>query len=600
MYKLVIEDDEGKTTVVPIIRDEITIGRKEGNTIRLTERNVSRRHARLIKEGESLHIEEIESRYGTRHNGEKLDSRRPFREGDVVMIGDYRLSIQIDRSAARKAQQGGSPNPEATQTEMAAIEDDEEIPIPEAGKLVVISSNYAGREYRLTRKEMVIGRTEGDVRIDHRSISRNHAKIVRDGDRYKIVDLRSSNGVRVNGEEYRSVHLKKGDVIELGHVRFRYVEAGEVFHFVPDRNTYNDPSPAGPAQPGGGMGKIIAVGAILAVFLVVLGVVGFLIATSTDGPKDKPVADADVAVTPTPTPTPVGDLVVDALLQDADKAITAENWDAAISLLQTARDKAPGNDDIRDKLSLAQRERPLKQFYDDGKAALDEGRFQDALDSFDKLPSDVNLSAYTNRVKNQGLREQAEEGILSAHLKTAKDAANRKDWATVRLAANEALKRDDKNAEARQLLAQANRELRDEAVADKNKPDDKDKNPKEVAGKDPKEPKDPKANGDKTTPPDGGEVSAEDKKERSRELLAQAAQANRSGQYGEAIRLASEALKYGGGPQATFQIALAYEKQGNNAQAIQNYNRWLKSAPAGRLRDQVRDRVRSMGGTPPE
>ena len=35
MVKLIIEDDEGKTTVVPLIRDEITIGRKEGNTIRL-------------------------------------------------------------------------------------------------------------------------------------------------------------------------------------------------------------------------------------------------------------------------------------------------------------------------------------------------------------------------------------------------------------------------------------------------------------------------------------------------------------------------------------------------------------------------------------
>jgi tetratricopeptide (TPR) repeat protein len=112
--------------------------------------------------------------------------------------------------------------------------------------------------------------------------------------------------------------------------------------------------------------------------------------------------------------------------------------------------------------------------------------------------------------------------------------------------------------------------------------------------------KDPKANGDKTTPPADGGISPEEKKERSKSLLVEATQANRSGQYGEAIRLATEALKYGAGPQAVFQIALAYEKQGNNAQAIQNYNRWLKSAPAGRLRDQVRDRVRSMGGTPPE
>jgi len=42
MQKLLIEDDEGKTVVVPLIRDEITIGRQEGNTIRLSEQNVSR------------------------------------------------------------------------------------------------------------------------------------------------------------------------------------------------------------------------------------------------------------------------------------------------------------------------------------------------------------------------------------------------------------------------------------------------------------------------------------------------------------------------------------------------------------------------------
>src|SRR5207253_98230 len=49
MWKLVIEDDEAKRTVVPLTRDEYSIGRREGNVIRLTERNVSREHARLYK-----------------------------------------------------------------------------------------------------------------------------------------------------------------------------------------------------------------------------------------------------------------------------------------------------------------------------------------------------------------------------------------------------------------------------------------------------------------------------------------------------------------------------------------------------------------------
>ena len=36
--KLIIEDDEGRKTVVPVVRDEITIGRNDANIVRLTEK----------------------------------------------------------------------------------------------------------------------------------------------------------------------------------------------------------------------------------------------------------------------------------------------------------------------------------------------------------------------------------------------------------------------------------------------------------------------------------------------------------------------------------------------------------------------------------
>ncbi len=45
--RLIIEDEEGATTIVPLGEEEITIGREPGNTIQLTEQNVSRQHARL-------------------------------------------------------------------------------------------------------------------------------------------------------------------------------------------------------------------------------------------------------------------------------------------------------------------------------------------------------------------------------------------------------------------------------------------------------------------------------------------------------------------------------------------------------------------------
>jgi pSer/pThr/pTyr-binding forkhead associated (FHA) protein len=47
--RLIIEDEEGATTIVPLGEEEVTIGREPGNTIQLTEQNVSRQHARLTR-----------------------------------------------------------------------------------------------------------------------------------------------------------------------------------------------------------------------------------------------------------------------------------------------------------------------------------------------------------------------------------------------------------------------------------------------------------------------------------------------------------------------------------------------------------------------
>src|SRR5207244_2660152 len=96
MFKLVIQDDEGKTTVVPLIRDEITIGRKEGNTIRLTERNVSRRHARILRNNGEVQIEDLGSYNGIRVNNARIAERVGLRVSDQVQIGDYKLYLKAE------------------------------------------------------------------------------------------------------------------------------------------------------------------------------------------------------------------------------------------------------------------------------------------------------------------------------------------------------------------------------------------------------------------------------------------------------------------------------------------------------------------------
>jgi pSer/pThr/pTyr-binding forkhead associated (FHA) protein len=321
MFKLVIQDDEGKTTVVPLIRDEITIGRKEGNTIRLTERNVSRRHARILRSNNEVQIEDLGSYNGIRVNNARIAERVSLRISDQVQIGDYKLYLKaegveqvddartmpierIENVGATEVMPAVSPTantptapisatpspvarslgvadtdpsarPVATPAQVAAL-----TAVTGYGKLVVLSSNFAGKEFELTRPQMIVGRTdENDLVINHRSISRNHAKITRDTDtqRYTISDLQSSNGVRVNGQDYGKVELRRGDVVDLGHVRLRFVEPGEDFVFARDAQI------ADVEGTGGRRGAMIAV--VLAV--VVLGAVAAYFALKGSGGGDK-------------------------------------------------------------------------------------------------------------------------------------------------------------------------------------------------------------------------------------------------------------------------------------------------------------------------
>ena len=331
MFKLVIQDDEGKTTVVPLIRDEITIGRKEGNTIRLTERNVSRRHARIVRSNNEVQIEDLGSYNGIRVNNARIAERVALRISDQVQIGDYKLYLkaegveQVDEARTMPierldnsgtpteslppitATNGSSasltvpmPNPSvplAARTLGAADTDPGARPVATAaqiqahtnpqtgyGRLVVLSSNFAGKEFELTRPQMIVGRTdENDLVVNHRSISRNHAKVTRDPEtqRYTISDLQSANGVRVNGQDYGKVELRRGDLVDLGHVRLRFVEPGEDFLFSRDA-VIADVEGTGPKK-----GMMVAV--ILAI--LVIGAIGVFFVMKKSGETTLPISD---------------------------------------------------------------------------------------------------------------------------------------------------------------------------------------------------------------------------------------------------------------------------------------------------------------------
>ena len=91
--RLIIEDEEGATTIVPLGEEEVTIGREPGNTIQLTEQNVSRQHARLTQGPDGWVIEDLDSYNGVKVNGVLVEGSVTLNEGDVVQIGDYHLAL---------------------------------------------------------------------------------------------------------------------------------------------------------------------------------------------------------------------------------------------------------------------------------------------------------------------------------------------------------------------------------------------------------------------------------------------------------------------------------------------------------------------------
>ncbi len=101
--------------------------------------------------------------------------------------------------------------------------------VPKSPCVVVLWEG--GRAIALTPRSgtLTIGRGPScDLVVDHRSVSRLHAKLHVDDDGFSIEDLGSSNGTRVQGEQVASggrVVIMFGDVVEIGETLLTLQEA---------------------------------------------------------------------------------------------------------------------------------------------------------------------------------------------------------------------------------------------------------------------------------------------------------------------------------------------------------------------------------------
>jgi pSer/pThr/pTyr-binding forkhead associated (FHA) protein len=368
MWKLVIEDDEGKRTVVPLTRDDYTIGRQEGNTIRLTERNVSREHGRIQRKrngappappsaanghGKDNFVLEDRSSYnGLFVNGLRVAHTQDLQHGDLIQIGDYRIVLQDDAAAVVETAAipitTTEPGLDAKATiPMAAAFRGQDL-TDRPSRFVMLVGPTPGVEYPLDRERMTIGRAEdASISVNHNSVSRLHCEVHALGDgRYEIVDKGSSNGVRVNAVELKRSIIEAGDVIELGDVRFKFVGAGQVFVPGPNESQQltaisdREAELADPRRKGWGGYALPIFGAGLVGALIILAFVFILRArANSDTPQNGSIA--------TPPDTD------QAIVAEAKRTCTPDDCDAAYQQLMSLPEKSPwrSHSDFREVLN---------------------------------------------------------------------------------------------------------------------------------------------------------------------------------------------------------------------------------------------------------
>jgi len=98
--------------------------------------------------------------------------------------------------------------------------------LPGKGPALVVRSGggRAGESFFPSGERTLIGRSpDCDVFLDDVTVSRKHAEILRDGERFTINDLGSLNGTFVNRRRIESGELEDDDEVQIGKYRLTFL-----------------------------------------------------------------------------------------------------------------------------------------------------------------------------------------------------------------------------------------------------------------------------------------------------------------------------------------------------------------------------------------
>ncbi|MFL0804644.1 MAG: FHA domain-containing protein [Agarilytica sp.] len=244
---------DGETIALEI---ETVIGRSPSCDLAIDNTRLSRQHAKLVFRDDLLSIEDLNSTNGTFVNDRKITETLTLKNGDVIGFEDLKYKVVLPEPANQFDEEeiesktmvaqlpegwwavGEEKSEDMTRAisvndlpkEMLNIDNKLESALENIGDkpcLICISGTYIGKVFKFnptkpTNKWEIGKSPDCDVCLDDESISANHAQLINEGARWKLVDLMSTNGSFINGQKTLTSYLSNDDNIRLGEIQLKF------------------------------------------------------------------------------------------------------------------------------------------------------------------------------------------------------------------------------------------------------------------------------------------------------------------------------------------------------------------------------------------
>lgn len=207
-------------------RPYLLLGRSEQCDVRLEGSDVSHRHAYIQFIGNRIFCADLGSRTGVHwHNGRRASGW--VKPSERIAIGQYSLQFERhDDFDSEVVLQDTRPD--------AANRPDAMLQFLNAS----INSDRS-RSWQLRRTVTLLGHLPTcDLPLNHASVSRVHASLLRTPTSLWVIDLLGKEGVQVNGESVASARLTDRDVVRIGRFRIAIDLSGQSGSLVTDTGQF--------------------------------------------------------------------------------------------------------------------------------------------------------------------------------------------------------------------------------------------------------------------------------------------------------------------------------------------------------------------------